>query len=88
MAMDLDELIRTLKLVVVEELAKDRTVDQIGDDEALTGGGLNLDSMNIITLIELVEAKFYFRFEDADLRPATFENLRTLAEAICKRTDA
>jgi len=81
----IDTLLPALKTILAEDLSLNLSADQIGDQVALMDGGLNLDSIVIIELIGIVEAKFKFQFQDADLRTATFENLRTLAEVISRR---
>jgi acyl carrier protein len=85
---DVDTIIDRLKRVLATNLARTRAAEEIGDDEPLMGGGLNLDSIGIVELVELVETEFKFQFDDADLRTATFESVRTLAGAIAGRLDS
>jgi acyl carrier protein len=87
MTTDTTAVIEKLKVIIATEFARHRTPGEIRDDEPLVADNLSLDSMGLINLIELVEQTFDFQFEDADLRPATFENIRTLADAICRRTE-
>jgi acyl carrier protein len=85
MSTSIDTIVSSLKAVLANELNLNLTPDQIDDHAPLTDGGLNLDSIVIIELIGLVEAKFNFEFQDADLRTATFANVNALAEVVAKR---
>lgn len=86
--MALDTVTQKLKSILVAELRSDLTAEQIADEEPLMADGLDLDSIGIVTLIEVVETSFDFQFEDADLRTATFDSVSTLAQAISKRIDS
>jgi len=87
MRTDVDTVIQALKEVLATKLTRDRAAAEISDDEPLMEGGLNLDSIGIVELIGLVESEFKFQFADADLRTATFESVRTLADVISGRLD-
>lgn len=85
MAGNQDIVVQRLKKILAEDLNLSVDIDQIADDAALTDGGLNLDSIVIVELIALIETRFNFQFEDADLRTSTFANLKALAAVIAKR---
>jgi acyl carrier protein len=85
MSTSIDTLIAALKTILAEELNLNLNADQIDENAPLTDGGLNLDSVVIVELIGLVESRFNFEFQDADLRTATFANVRKLAEVVAKR---
>ena len=85
MSVQSETLIPAIKEILVNDLNLNVSFDQIADDEQLVDGGLNLDSIVIVELIGVLETKFNFQFQDADLRTATFANLASLAEVIAKR---
>jgi len=86
--MDTNTVIQTLKTLLATKLPSNRAAETIDDDEPLMEGGLNLDSIGIVELIGLVESEFAFQFDDTDLRTATFENVRSLADVIANRLNA
>lgn len=85
MAGNQDIVVQRLKRILADDLNLSLNIDHIADDAALTDGGLNLDSIVIVELIALIESKFNFQFDDADLRTSTFANLKALAAVIAKR---
>jgi acyl carrier protein len=85
MTFDKHNHLDVLKAILAEELKLDLDTFDVSGGTALTDGGLDLDSVKLMELITAVEERFGFRFDDEDLRPATFESLDALAQAIEKR---
>lgn len=84
----MDEVLIRLKRILADDLELGLTPDTIDETASLLEGGLGLDSVNLLELIASVEQRFDLQFEDADLRLATFANLRSLANVIRKRRQA
>jgi acyl carrier protein len=84
----MDEVLIRLKRILADDLALGLSPDAIDETASLLEDGLGLDSVNLLELIASVEQRFGFQFEDADLRLATFANLRSLASVIQKRQEA
>ncbi len=80
-----DSIMPALKSVLALELGLNLDPEQIADDAVLVDGGLNLDSIVLVELIGILEARFGFVFQDADLRMATFASVETLASTIVRR---
>lgn len=77
------ELKRELKELLVSELnLAGRDPASINDDDALFGGGLNLDSLDALQIAMFVEEHFGVVVPDtAEARPI-FESVNTLADFV------
>jgi acyl carrier protein len=80
-----DEIVATLKRIIVEELDVNVNVHSFDERTPLMEGGLDLDSVVLVQMIAVVEDKLCFEFLESDLRMRTFRNLRALAEVIARR---
>ena len=79
----MDEVIAQVKQVIVEGLRLDRvTPGDIGDDQALFGGALGLDSVDALELVLEVERHFGVRIRDDAEGRAVLKTPRTLAAHI------
>lgn len=56
--------------------------EDIGDDEQLFGGGLGLDSLDILELIVLLKQKYKLKLANAEDGQKVFRSVRTMAEYI------
>jgi len=61
------ELKLKIKQVIVEGLKLKREPESIQDEDTLFGGGLNLDSVDILTLVTVLEDKFDIRIQDDEV---------------------
>lgn len=71
-----------LKSALVRVL--DDAVDEqsVTDDVALTGGGLGLDSIVLLRLLNEIEREFDLDIDDDDIGPELFHSISTLAAYI------
>ncbi|MBI3447454.1 MAG: acyl carrier protein [Acidobacteria bacterium] len=79
-----DEALRAeLKAFIVDHL-KLRDVDpaSLGDDAPLVGGGLDLDSIDVLELVTGVERRYGLRIEEPELVVRIFTSVETLARHI------
>lgn len=77
-------------LIRLKRLIRERMSCYIGqvtieDDTCLFGGGLNLDSIAVIELINLTEAHFDVRYREEDLSEDNFRTILALAELLGRR---
>lgn len=83
-----DSLITRLKTLIIETLKlEDVTVDSIGDDEPLIGGGLSLDSIDALELVVALEKEFGVKISSSEESKQALATVATLAEFIRKRAD-
>lgn len=82
-----DEVMSTLKLIAVENLETDISVDDIDENASLYEDGIGLDSINVVSFIVAVEEKFELSFDGDDINTSVFSNLKSLAEYISARKD-
>lgn len=75
-----------IKNIIASDLDVNIEFEEIGDNVSLLESGLALDSVVIVELISLLEQRFDFHFSDEDMKPALFENLRTLAQFVVEKT--
>lgn len=63
-----DTLKLEVKKLIVEELKLNREPESINDADSLFGGGLGLDSVDILTLVTAIEEKFDLSIEDDEVQ--------------------
>jgi acyl carrier protein len=79
----MDKLISDLKEQIIEQLnLQDVKPEDIGDDQALFGDGLGLDSIDALELIVLLQQKYKVKLSNAEDGPRIFRSVRTIAEFI------
>ena len=72
-----------LKRVLIEELnLEDLTPEEIGDDDALFGDGLGLDSLDAVELVVVVQKHFGVEIKDMEEGRPALQSIRTLATFI------
>lgn len=62
------ELKTRIKQVLIEGLKLKRDPESIRDEDSFFGGGLNLDSVDILTLVTVLEEQFDIRIQDEEVR--------------------
>ncbi len=71
-----------IKTLIAEDLDVNVGIDEIDDHVSLLEKGLALDSVVIVELINLLEDRFGFHFDDEDMKPDLFASVTTLAEFV------
>lgn len=72
-----------LKEQIIEQLnLQDVKPEDIGDDQALFGDGLGLDSIDALELIVLLQQKYKVKLSNAEDGPKIFRSVRTIAAFI------
>lgn len=69
----------TVKEILVETLGLDDRAEQIDDSTELFGSLPELDSLAIVELIAVLEDRFGFEMDEADITGETFESVGSLA---------
>ncbi len=80
----MEELIKTLKLQIIEALnLEEFSVDEFDDEAALFGeDGIGLDSIDALELIVLLEKNYGIRLANAAEGKTIFHNVKTMAEYV------
>jgi acyl carrier protein len=79
----MDKLMADLKEQIAAQLKmKNIKPEDIGDDEQLFGGGLGLDSLDILELIVLLKQRYKLKLANAEDGQKVFRSVRTMAEYI------
>jgi acyl carrier protein len=79
----MDKLMADLKEQIIEQLnLQEVKPEDIGDDQALFGDGLGLDSIDALELIVLLQQKYKVKLSNAEDGPRIFRSVRTIAEFI------
>lgn len=77
------ELLRELKEKSLKELQlEDIDPDELTDDTLFFGGGLDLDSVDLLLLVSLVEREYGVEIFTRELGEKVLINFKTLAEYI------
>lgn len=82
--MGIEQTMKRLKEILVKQLKIERAPENIGDDEQLFGGGLNLDSIDSLEIIIAIEKEYGLKFTDEQLKDPEkiFKSIRSLAEFV------
>ena len=79
------EIVSQLKEMIAKELDMYLGTDEIDEKASLFEGGIALDSMAIMDLILLVEERFGFVFDEAELDIEHFQTVSALADLIAAK---
>ena len=83
--MDPQALRAELKSLIVTELdVRDRTASEIGDDAALFGDGLGLDSLDALQLAMAIEERWGVRIPEGEEASAIFASVAAIAEYVAR----
>lgn len=77
-----EELKLTLKQMIIDECDKDVDVAEIGDDQQLIGGGLDLDSLDALQISMWVQKQFGIRIENGPAARSALRSVNSLADLI------
>ena len=79
----MEELLKNLKAQIVDQLnLKDINPETIGNDDALFGEGLGLDSIDALELIVLLQQEYGLKLSKAEDGPKIFKSVQTIADFI------
>ena len=79
--------INGIKDILINELDLNLDVENIDENASLFEDGLNVDSLGIVELISLLEEKFNIQFDENDLSPEYFSNLKSLANLVDRKLE-
>ena len=79
--LDSASLKQTLKALIIKECDKDIAPEDIGDDELLIGGPLQLDSLDALQICLAVKDRYDVRLEGNEARKA-LASVSALAQSI------
>lgn len=80
---DHDDLKRAIKQIIVEELdLRGTEPSQIGDEAALFGAGLGLDSLDALQLALAIEERFGVRLPEGEAARPVFASVAALAREV------
>ena len=72
-----------LKEIVISGLRiKDKTPEDLSDDQQLLGGDLEIDSIDILQLILEIERHFGIKLVDGEFDEGAWQNIGTLAATV------
>ena len=76
----MEALIAELKVKIIETLSLlDVAPEDIGDEDRLVGGGLGIDSIDVLELVLMLEKDYGVRIESKDMGVEAFASVRALA---------
>jgi acyl carrier protein len=80
---DMETTAQQLKTIIIAGLRiKDRTAEDLSDDQQLLGGDLEIDSIDILQLILEIERRFGIKLVDGAFDEGAWQSIRTLAAAV------
>ena len=72
-----------LKQIIVAGLRiKDRTAEDLSDDQQLLGGDLEIDSIDILQLILEIERRFGIKLVEGEFDNSAWQSVATLAASV------
>jgi acyl carrier protein len=79
----LEELLSELKEKILKELQlEDINPEDLADDTPFFGGGLGLDSVDLLLLVALLDREYGVEIFSRELGEKVFINIKTLAEYV------
>ena len=76
----MEVLIAELKVKIIDTLSLlDVAPEDIGDDDLLVGGGLGIDSIDVLELVLMLEKDYGVKIESKDVGVQAFASVRALA---------
>jgi acyl carrier protein len=77
-----------LKKIIIEELKIDDVEpEDIGDEDALFGEGLGLDSLDAVELVVILKKHYKIDLEDMEKARAAFASIKALATYIRENSE-
>lgn len=81
----MEELIKELKEEIIEALnLEEMTPEDIDENDALFGDGLELDSIDALELIVLLDKKYGIKLANPAEGKAIFKSIATIADYVSK----
>jgi acyl carrier protein len=72
-----------LKEIIISGLRiKDKTPEDLSDDQQLLGGDLEIDSIDILQLILEIERRFGIKLVEGEFDEGSWQSIRTLAAVV------
>jgi acyl carrier protein len=84
LTMNIDEIKRALKEVIVRECKLPIKPEEIASDRPLFGEGLGLDSVEALSITSGIEQRFEVVIEDVENIQEVFRTVNTLAQLVEK----
>lgn len=78
-------VVEKIKKIVVEDLDVNLKYEDLDETVPLFEEGLGLDSVVLVELISFIEKRFNIEMGDEALNMDTFQNLRSVAQVICRQ---
>jgi acyl carrier protein len=79
----MENISQKLKEIIIAGLRiKDRTPEDLSDDQQLLGGDLEIDSIDILQLILEIERRFRIKLVDGEFDESAWQSIATLAAAV------
>lgn len=85
----METISRQLKEILITGLRiKDRTADDLSDDQQLLGGDLEIDSIDILQLILEIERRFGIKLVEGEFDESAWQSIGTLTATVQARLNA
>jgi len=79
----MENISQQLKQIIIAGLRiKDRTAEDLSDDQQLLGGDLEIDSIDILQLILEIERRFGIKLVDGEFDESAWQSIATLTAAV------
>jgi acyl carrier protein len=79
----MENTLKQLKEIIITGLRiKDKTAEDLSDNQRLLGGDLEIDSIDILQLILEIERRFKIKLVDGEFDESAWQSVTTLAAAV------
>ena len=79
----MENTLQQLKEIIIAGLRiKDKTPEDLSDDQRLLGGDLEIDSIDILQLILEIERRFKIKLVDGEFDESAWQSVATLAATV------
>ncbi|MEO7367007.1 MAG: phosphopantetheine-binding protein [Gemmatimonadaceae bacterium] len=85
---DREEVLLQIRRILIDGLDVKRDPDEIDPDAPLFGSGLGLDSIDVVELVLLIEARFGVRLENDVMARASMRTVNSLVDRVVAHRSA
>ena len=85
--MNVDSVEEGIKKILMDVINPDLGSEELTGETGLVGKGIGIDSVGLLELVSAIENEFGIYFEEDDLTPELFQDIRSVAAYVEQRIE-